>query len=151
MKQIGKIVLTLLVATTLFSSCKKENEPGEWMRFTSSLKDTPSVLFTEEVIVQSQLGGFLITGTFSDGSTLQLLVKGGAVSNYEVESGDATALYRTSVSGDPTKIYTGESGLITLTEVNSKDRRVQGTLNIRVTNSITQVSGRLNGSFRTNF
>ena len=149
MKQIGKIALTLLLATTLFSACKKENEPGEWMRFSSNIDETSNPWYTEEVTVQAQLGGFLISGIHPDGSTLQLLIKGSAVSNYEVEIGDATAAYR--AGADPLKIFVGESGLVTLTEVNSAERRIQGTFNVRVVNSITESGGRINGSFRTKF
>jgi hypothetical protein len=149
MKRLSILLITLVLLNSANISCKKENEAGEWMRI-SGLKSGGESLrwFTENVQVQFVLNGAIVTGTNADGSTLQIAVDRAVEGVFDVETSQAVVSYNSSGSLDPTKIFLGKSGTVTVSTNDLEKRLFQGAFTLTLENEVTSTEQKILGSFR---
>jgi hypothetical protein len=149
MKRLSILLITLVLLGSANVSCKKDNEPGEWMRI-SGLKSAEGNIrwFTEDVKVQFVLDGAIVTGTNSDGSSLQIVVSKAVEGVFDIEASEALASFNGSGALDPTKLFVGKSGTVTISSNDLEKRLFQGAFTMTLENELTSTVQKITGSFR---
>jgi hypothetical protein len=149
MKRLSILLFTLVLLSSPNISCKKDNEAGEWMRI-SGLKSAEGNIrwFTEDVKVQFVLDGAIVTGTNSDGSSMQIAVARAVEGVFDIEASEAIVSYNGSGALDPTKIFVGKSGTVTVSSNDLEKKLFQGAFTMTLENELTSTQQKITGSFR---
>lgn len=149
MKPLSILLITLALLSSANISCKKDNEAGEWMRISGLRSEEGNIRwFTEDVNVQFVLDGAVVTGTNSDGSSLQIAVNRAVEGIFDIEASEAIVSFNGSGALDPTKIFVGKSGTITVSSNDLDERLFQGAFSMTLENELTSNEIKISGSFR---
>jgi hypothetical protein len=149
MKRLSLVFLTLILLGSFHTSCKKDNEPGDWMNINGLRNEEGNIKwFTENITVQFILDGAIITGTNSDGSTMQIAVNRAAPGVYGIAEGEALATFSAIGSLDPIQVFAATQGTVTISVNDPQSRLFQGAFNLVLANQLTDREIRISGSFR---
>jgi len=141
-----KITLIVLIGAMILgiSSCKKESLPT----MTANMNGTETNFIFRSTTMGNIPGigdGFLILGTTlnaTDGEYLALLIRDTEERAYSLSatlSGgkyECEALYRKDGKEDTTNVYIGQSGTITITKLDEKNKKISGTFSLKMVNKL---------------
>jgi len=149
MKRLSLLLITTLLLSAINISCNKADEAGEWMRISGLKSDGENVRwFTENVTAQFILNGAIVTGTNADGSALQIAIDRAVPGVFDVASSQAVVSFNGSGTLDPTKIFLGKSGTVTISTNDLEKRLFQGAFSLTLENELTSTEQIVSGSFR---
>jgi hypothetical protein len=158
MKKLIKIsgLLIGIIAISL-SSCKKLSLPSMNAKFNDSTKNFIFRTTFKGTVPTVGEGILILATTSSDlqhGEYLTLLIRGVEEKTYklDVELSDGKyecgAVYRMKGENDTTNVYVGNSGTITITKIDTKNKKISGTFSFNLVNSKNQTIKVTDGVFK---
>ena len=122
-----KIITLFFLVTVLAFGCKKDDTIEEEVHFDA---DFNGDFFTTTNVTTSSIFGVFAIIVQKDGDELQILLSGKDEGTYEVGGTDKSF---TSTMG----FYTEQSGTVVITEKNTTNRTIKGTVNMKIATGLT--------------
>lgn len=151
MKSISLIFSSILLITVIFSACKKdetvENTILSQASMSAKVNDTSWTAITRVTRHFAANNKFVISGTSSDGQVIVITILADAVGTYTSStsidslSAQVGAVWQPDASSPTTDNYVSQSGTVTLSTVDTQNRKVSGTFSfdlINVSNNQTK-------------
>jgi hypothetical protein len=144
MIMVKRLMVLLLIAGSVLSSCSKDSDSATKMGATiEGASWSPSLRVTN--LTNDY---FIITGTATNG-VLVVTIKGTAVGDYNLSLTEqkTAATFKKSMTASGDDVYASATGKVSLTKVDTANKKISGTFQFTLTNTSLQTISITSGTF----
>lgn len=141
---VKRLMVLLLITGSVLSSCSKDSDSATKMGATIGGESwSPSLRVTN--LTNDY---FVITGTAANG-ILAITINGNAAGDYNLSLTEqkCAATFKKSMTATGDDVYASATGKVTLTKVDTNNKKISGTFNFTLTNTSLKTISITSGTF----